>query len=159
MPVMMQVGVYGHVRQSKDIPSEINANIRRVLESGEYMQGPMLKQFEQELAAYPSDDAVQSGPATALTPTELAFVAMDIGPGDEVIAHPNTFFATAEAIPIAGATAVFVNCDPTQKCIDPARIEAAITPKTKAIIPVHLYGPCRRYACNKENPQSARTYA
>ena len=67
---------------------------------------------------------------------------MGIGPGDEVITHPNTFFATAEAIWIAGATAVFVDCDPSTKCIDPARIEAAITPKTKAIIPVHLYGQC-----------------
>jgi dTDP-4-amino-4,6-dideoxygalactose transaminase len=72
----------------------------------------------------------------------LALMAMGIGAGDEVITHPNTFFATAEAIWIAGATAVFVECDPKTKCIDPAAIEAAITPKTKAIIPVHLYGQC-----------------
>ena len=141
MPVMMQVGFYGHVRQYKNIQSEIDANIRRVLESGEYVQGPMLKQFEQELAAYHGmTHAIGTGNGTDAI--WLALMAMGIGPGDEVITHPNTFFATAEAIWIAGATAVFVDCDPSTKCIDPATIEAAITPKTKAIIPVHLYGQC-----------------
>jgi dTDP-4-amino-4,6-dideoxygalactose transaminase len=67
-------------------------------------------------------------------------MGLGIGPGDEVITQPNTFFATAEAIWIAGVTAVFVDCRPDTKCIDPAKVEAAITPKTKAIIPVHLYG-------------------
>ena len=141
MQVMMQVGFYGHVRQYKNIQSEIDANIRRVLESGEYVQGPMLKQFEQELAAFHGlTHAIGTGNGTDAI--WLALMAMGIGPGDEVITHPNTFFATAEAIWIAGATAVFVDCDPRTKCIDPARIEAAITPKTKAIIPVHLYGQC-----------------
>jgi dTDP-4-amino-4,6-dideoxygalactose transaminase len=141
MPVMMQVGFYGHVRQYKNIQSEIDANIKRVIESGEYVQGPMLKQFEQELAAFHRmTHAVGTGNGTDAI--WLALMAMGIGPGDEVITHPNTFFATAEAIWIAGATAVFVDCDPKTKCIDPARIEAAITPTTKAIIPVHLYGQC-----------------
>ena len=141
MQVMMQVGFYGHVRQYKNIQSEIDANIRRVLESGEYVQGPMLKQFEQELAQFHgTKHAIGVGNGTDAI--WLALMAMGIGAGDEVITHPNTFFATAEAIWIAGATAVFVDCDPRTKCIDPARIEAAITPKTKAIIPVHLYGQC-----------------
>jgi dTDP-4-amino-4,6-dideoxygalactose transaminase len=141
MQVMMQVGFYGHVRQYQSIRSEIDANIRRVLESGEYVQGPMLKQFEQELAAFHGmAHAVGTGNGTDAI--WLALMAMDIGPGDEVITHPNTFFATAEAIWIAGATAMFVDCDPKTKCIDPARIEAAITPRTKAIIAVHLYGQC-----------------
>lgn len=141
MQVMMQVGFYGHVRQYKNIQSEIDANIRRVLESGEYVQGPMLKQFEQELAAFHgTKHAIGVGNGTDAI--WLALMAMGIGAGDEVITHPNTFFATAEAIWIAGATAVFVDCDPQTKCIDPAAIEAAITPKTKAIIPVHLYGQC-----------------
>ena len=78
----------------------------------------------------------------APTPSGSRSWRSGIGPGDEVITHANTFFATAEAIWIAGATAVLVDCDPVTKCIDPAKIEAAITPKTKAIIPVHLYGQC-----------------
>ena len=138
---MMQVGFYGHVRQYKNIQAEIDANIKRVIESGEYVQGPMLKQFEQELAAFHgTKHAIGVGNGTDAI--WLALMAMGIGPGDEVITHANTFFATAEAIWIAGATAVFVDCDPKTKCIDPAKIEAAITPKTKAIVPVHLYGQC-----------------
>jgi dTDP-4-amino-4,6-dideoxygalactose transaminase len=141
MQVMMQVGFYGHVRQYRNIQPEIDANIQRVLESGEYVQGPMLKQFEEELATFHGmKHAVGTGNGTDAI--WLALMAMGIGPGDEVITHPNTFFATAEAIWIAGATAVFVDCDPQTKCIDPAKIEPAITPKTKAIVPVHLYGQC-----------------
>ncbi len=138
---MMQVGFYGHVRQYKNIQAEIDANIKRVIESGEYVQGPMLKQFEQELAAF-HGAAHAIGVGNGTDAIWLGLMAMGIGPGDEVITHANTFFATAEAIWIAGATAVFVDCDPKTKCIDPATIEAAITPKTKAIIPVHLYGQC-----------------
>ena len=138
---MMQVGFYGHVRQYKNIQAEIDANIKRVIESGEYVQGPMLKQFEQELAAF-HGTAHAIGVGNGTDAIWLALMALGIGPGDEVITHPNTFFATAEAIWIAGATAVFVDCDPKTKCIDRAKIEAAITPKTKAIIPVHLYGQC-----------------
>jgi dTDP-4-amino-4,6-dideoxygalactose transaminase len=141
MQVMMQVGFYGHVRQYRNIQAEIDANVKRVLESGEYVQGPMLKQFEQELAAFHGmTHAIGTGNGTDAI--WLALMALDVGPGDEVITHPNTFFATAEAIWIAGATAVFVDCDPKTKCIDPGRIEVAITPATKAIIPVHLYGQC-----------------
>ena len=138
---MMQVGFYGHVRQYKNIQAEIDANIKRVIESGEYVQGPMLKQFEQELASFHgTTHAIGVGNGTDAI--WLALMALGIGPGDEVITHANTFFATAEAIWIAGATAVLVDCDPKTKCIDPAKIEAAVTPKTKAIIPVHLYGQC-----------------
>src|SRR5208337_2194433 len=129
------------VRQYHNIKSEIDKNIKRVLESGQYVMGPMLKQFEGELAAYHgTKHAIGLGNGTDAI--WLALMALGIGPGDEVITHPNTFFATAEAIWIAGATAVFVDCDPVSKCIDPAKIEAAITPKTKVIVPVHLYGQC-----------------
>jgi dTDP-4-amino-4,6-dideoxygalactose transaminase len=137
----MQVGFYGHTRQYHNIQKEIDANIKRVLESGEYVQGPMLKQFEKELAEF-HGTKFAIGVGNGTDAIWLALMALGIGPADEVITHPNTFFATAEAIWIAGATAVFVDCDPKTKCIDPAKIEAAITPKTRAIIPVHLYGQC-----------------
>ena len=137
----MKVEFYGHVRQYKNIQKEIDANMQEVLLSGNYVQGPMLKRFEGELAAYHGTKfAVGVGNGTDAI--WLALMALGIGPGDEVITHPNTFFATAEAIWIAGATAVFVDCCPTTKCISPELIEAAITPRTKAIIPVHLYGQC-----------------
>lgn len=137
----MKVEFYGHIRQYHNLKSEIDRNIQTVLESGQYVMGPMLKRFEAELAAYHGlQFAVGTGNGT--DSIWLALMAMGIGPGDEVITHPNTFFATAEAIWIAGATAVFVDCCPKTKCIDPDKIEAAISPKTKAIIPVHLYGQC-----------------
>jgi dTDP-4-amino-4,6-dideoxygalactose transaminase len=137
----MKVEFYGHVRQYHNIKSEIDKNIQTVLESGQYVMGPMLKQFEAELAAYHGTKyAIGTGNGT--DSIWLTLMALGIGPGDEVITHPNTFFATAEAIWIAGATAVFVDCCPKTKCICPNAIEAAITPKTKAIIPVHLYGQC-----------------
>src|SRR5512135_2184317 len=137
----MKVEFYGHVRQYHNIKSEIDQNIHTVLESGQYVMGPMLKKFEGELAAYHGTKfAIGTGNGT--DSIWLALIALGIGPGDEVITHPNTFFATAEAIWITGATAVFVDCDAPTKCIDPTKIEAAITPKTKAIVPVHLYGQC-----------------
>ena len=137
----MQVGFYGHVRQYNNIKSEIDANIKKVLESGEYVHGPMNKQFEKEFAAFSGTKyAIPCGNGTDAI--WLALMALGIGPGDEVITNANTFFATAEAIWIAGATAVLIDCDPKTKCIDPAKIEAAITPKTRCIIPVHLYGQC-----------------
>jgi len=137
----MNVEFYGHVRQYQNVETEIDANLREVLLSGQYVMGPMLKRFEAELAAYHGTKyAVGVGNGTDAI--WLALMALGIGPGDEVITHPNTFFATAEAIWIAGATAVFVDCCPQTKCICPEKIEAALTPKTKAIVPVHLYGQC-----------------
>ncbi len=137
----MIVPFYGHVRQYHNIKAEIDANMNQVLESGQYVMGPMLKKFEKELAVYHGMEyAIGVGNGTdALW---LSFMALGIGPGDECITTTNTFFATAEAIWIAGATAVFVDSDPKTDCIDPSKIEAAITPKTKALVPVHLYGQC-----------------
>jgi dTDP-4-amino-4,6-dideoxygalactose transaminase len=135
----VKVGFYGHVRQYHNLKSEIDAAIHEVLESGSYVMGPKLKQFEQDLAAYcHTKEAV--GLNSGTDALWLVFMALGIGPGDEVITTSNTFFATAEAIWIAGATAVLVDCEPKTCNIDVNLIEAAITPKTKAIVPVHLYG-------------------
>jgi len=135
----VKVGFYGHVRQYHGLKNEIDEAIHEVLESGSFVMGPKLKQFEKELAAYcNAKEAV--GVNSGTDALWLAFMALGIGPGDEVITTSNTFFATAEAIWIAGATAVFVDCDPKTCNIDTNLIEAAITPKTKAIVPVHLYG-------------------
>lgn len=137
----MQTPFYGHVRQYHNIKSEIDSKIKEVLESGQYVLGPMLKKFEGELCEY-FGCKYAIGVGNGTDAIWLVLMALGIGPGDEVITHPNTFFATAEAAWIAGAKVIFVDCDPKTKCIDPAKIEAAITPKTKAIIPVHLYGQC-----------------
>jgi dTDP-4-amino-4,6-dideoxygalactose transaminase len=135
----VKVGFYGHVRQYHGLKNEIDEALHEVLESGSFVMGPKLKQFEKELAAYcNAKEAV--GVNSGTDALWLAFMALGIGPGDEVITNSNTFFATAEAIWIAGATAVFVDCDPRTCNIDTNLIEAAITPKTKAIVPVHLYG-------------------
>ena len=137
----MQVSFYGHVRQYHNLKAEIDANMQEVLESGQYVMGPMLKRFEKELAGY-HGMKFAIGVGNGTDALWLSFMALGIGPGDECITTTNTFFATAEAIWIAGATAVFVDSDAKTNCIDPSKIEAAITPRTKAIVPVHLYGQC-----------------
>jgi dTDP-4-amino-4,6-dideoxygalactose transaminase len=135
----MNVPFYGHVRQYHNLKSEIDRNIHAVLESGQFVMGPMLQRFEQELAEY-HGMKFAIGVANGTDALWLSFLTLGIGPGDECITTANTFFATAEAIWIAGATAVFVDSDPRTNCLDPSQVEAAITPRTKALVPVHLYG-------------------
>lgn len=135
------VPFYGHVRQYHNIKSEIDANIQEVLESGQYVLGPMLKKFEGELAKF-HGTKYAIGVGNGTDALWLTFKALGIGPGDECITTTNTFFATAEAIWFTGATVVFVDSDPRTNCIDTSKIEAAITPKTKLLVPVHLYGQC-----------------
>lgn len=137
----MQVGFYGHVRQYLNIKSEIDAKMQEVLMSGQYVQGPMLARFEKELAAY-AGAKYAIGVGNGTDALWLTFMALGLGEGDELITHANTFFATAEAMWIAGCTSVLVDCDPLTKCIDPDAIRKAITKRTKAIVPVHLYGQC-----------------
>ena len=137
----MQVPFYGYQRQYLSIKDEIDANIQEVLMSGQYILGPMLERFEEALASFAGTDyAIGVGNGTdALW---LSFMALGLGAGDELITNANTFFATASAMWIAGCTSVLVDCDPQTKCIDPDAIRKAITKRTKAIVPVHLYGQC-----------------
>jgi dTDP-4-amino-4,6-dideoxygalactose transaminase len=137
----MNVPFYGHTRQYQNIKDEIDAKMQEVLLSGQYVQGPMLKKFEEELAAY-TGAKYAIGVGNGTDALWLTFMALGLGPGDELITNANTFFATAEAMWIAGCTAVLVDCDENTRCIDPAAIRKAITKRTKAIVPVHLYGQC-----------------
>jgi dTDP-4-amino-4,6-dideoxygalactose transaminase len=117
----------------------MDAAVARVLDSGQYILGPEVEAFEREFAAYCGAEhaiAVNSG-TSAL---HLALLAAGVKPGDEVITTPFTFVATAATICNAGARPVFVDIDRESFNLDPARIAAAITPRTRAVIPVHLYG-------------------
>ena len=118
----MKAPFYGHVRQYHGIKKELDDAILKVLESNQYVMGPALKQFEQDLARYfGMKHAV--GLNSGTDALWLVFMALGIQPGDEIITTANTFFATAEAIWIARAKAVFVDCEPRTDNIDPARIE------------------------------------
>jgi dTDP-4-amino-4,6-dideoxygalactose transaminase len=125
--------------QYRSIKPEIDAAIQKILDTTQFVLGDEVAAFEKEFAAYGGAKhgiAVNSG-TSAL---HLAMLAAGIGPGDEVITVPNTFVATVAAVRYTGARAVYVDIDPARFTMDPARVEAAIGPKTKAILPVHLYG-------------------
>ena len=119
----------------------IAERMQRVLDHGQYIMGPEVKELEQQLAAYVGVKhciTVASGTEALL----IALMALDLEPGDEVITTPLTFAATAEMIVLAGCKPVFVDIDPRTFTMDPAGLEAAITPRTRAIMPVSLYGQC-----------------
>ena len=119
--------------------SEIDAAIQRVLEGGRYVLGPEVTTFEAEFAGY-IGVAHGIGVANGTDAIAIALKALGIGPGDEVITTAHTAVATVAAIELAGATPVFADIDPTFYTLDPGLVERAISPRTKAIIPVHLYG-------------------
>jgi dTDP-4-amino-4,6-dideoxygalactose transaminase len=125
--------------QYHTIRDEIEPVVRQVLESQMFVLGPEVAGLEAELAEY-CGAAHGIGCASGTDALLLPLLALDIGPGDEVITTPYTFFATGGSIWRTGAKPVFVDIEPDTYNIDPARIENAITPRTKAIIPVHLYG-------------------
>jgi dTDP-4-amino-4,6-dideoxygalactose transaminase len=121
------------------IKLEIDAAINNVLENSQFVLGAEVSAFEKEFAAYTgADQAI--GVNSGTSALHLTMLAAGIGPGDEVITVPFTFVATVAAVVYSGATPVFVDIDPVSFTMDPSQIEAAITPRTKAILPVHLYG-------------------
>lgn len=129
-------------RQFQGIKGEIIQILTEILESSHYVLGSKVSEFEKKVAAFLSvKDAI--GVASGTDALHLAIDALDIGEGDEVITTPFTFFATAEAILYTGATPVFADVQSDTMNIDPQQVEAHITSRTKAILPVHLFGhPC-----------------
>lgn len=135
----MKLHMVDVVGQYQKIKTEVDEAIHRVLDSGQFIQGKEVAELERFIAA-----SLGVGHAVACASgtdaLQIAMMALGIGPGDEVITTPFTFVATAETIGLLGARPVYVDIDPRTYNIDPAKIDAAVTPKTKAIIPVHLYG-------------------
>ncbi|MDP3190358.1 DegT/DnrJ/EryC1/StrS aminotransferase family protein [Rhodoferax sp.] len=123
----------------RELQPEIDAAVARVLASGYYIGGPEVEQFETDYATY-CGVTHAIGVANGLDALHLVLRAMDVGPGDEVIVPSNTYIATWLAVSQCGATPVPVEPDARTYNIDPALIEAAVTPRTKVILPVHLYG-------------------
>jgi len=118
---------------------ELRTAVDRVLESQRYILGPEVSAFEQEFAAYcGAGHAI--GVANGTDAITIALRAMGVGPGDEVVVPSFTFYASAEAIPATGATPVFCDIDPDTYCITAASVRAVLTPRTKAVIAVHLFG-------------------
>ena len=137
----MQVPLLDLKAQYATIKDEIKAVINEVLESQYFILGPKVEQFEKQIAKYCNTEhavGVASGSDALL----ISLIAIDVGYGDEVITTPYTFFATAGSISRLGAKPVFVDIDPNTYNINSELIEDKITDKTKAIIPVHLYGQC-----------------
>lgn len=126
-------------RQYRDLQTEMDAAILRAVGRGDYILGEDVREFEKEFAAFngvPHCIGVSDG-TDAL---HMALRALDVGPGDEVILPTNTFIATALAVSLTGARPVLVDCEPEFHSIDVRAVEQAITPRTKVLMPVHLYG-------------------
>lgn len=128
-------------RQYQSMETGILARIKTVLDHGQYIMGPEINELEQELAEFVGVKHVilNSSGTDALL---MSLMALGVGPGDEVITSPFSFFATAEVILLCHAKPVFVDIDPVTYNLDPKKLAQAITPKTKAIMPVSMYGQC-----------------
>jgi len=127
--------------QYQRLKAEIDAGIQRVLDHGQYILGPEVAELEEKLSAFTGAKYCISV-ANGTDALQIAQMSIGIGPGDEVITPGFTYIATAETVALLGAKPVYVDIDPRTYNLDPALLEAAITPRTKAIIPVSLYGQC-----------------
>lgn len=136
-----QIPLMNLTRQYKSLEKDLDSAALRVLHSGQYIMGEEVSEFEKEFAAY-CGTKYAVGVGNGTDALMIALMAVGVGNGDEVITSAMSFFATAEAIAVVGATPVFVDCQKENGMIDVEAIEEKISPKTKAIIPVHLYGQC-----------------
>jgi len=127
--------------QYQRLKADIDAGIQRVLDHGQYILGPEVAELEEKLAAYTGAKHCITV-ANGTDALQIAQMALGIGPGDEVITPGFTYIATAETVALLRAKPVYVDIDPRTYNLDPALLEAAITPRTKAIVPVSLYGQC-----------------
>jgi dTDP-3-amino-3,4,6-trideoxy-alpha-D-glucose transaminase len=135
----MTVPLFDTSTTLEPLRDELRAAVARVLDSGRFILGPEVEAFEREMAAYcGASHAV--GVANGTEAITLALRAMGVGPGDEVLVPSFTFYASAEAIPPTGATPVFCDIDPQTFCINAETVAEALTPRTKAVIAVHLFG-------------------
>jgi dTDP-4-amino-4,6-dideoxygalactose transaminase len=140
-PKTMQVPLLDLKAQYATIKPEMESAVHAVLESGRFIQGPEVVGLEQEVAAY-SKTAHGVGVASGTDALLLALKALGVGPGDEVVTTAYSFFASASTIALLGAKPVFCDIEPDTYNLDPAKLEACLTAKTKAVVPVHLFGQC-----------------
>src|SRR5215831_12283338 len=135
----MDISLFDVTTKLTPLRGQLQAAIDRVLDSGQFVLGPEVGSFERDLAGYVgASEAV--GVANGTDAITIALRAMGVGPGDEVVVPSFTFYASAEAIPPTGARPVFCDIDPATYCVTPDTVAAALTPRTKAVLVVHLFG-------------------
>src|SRR5881409_1941666 len=135
----MAIPLFDTATPLKPLRAELREAIERVVDSGHFVRGPEVEAFERELASFVGA-AEAIGVANGTDAITIALRAMGVGPGDDVVVPSFTYYASAEAIPPTGARPVFCDVDPETFCVTPETVKAALTPATKAVVAVHLFG-------------------